>query len=225
MGAETARQAVRAGYRVVLGARREELLVALSEELGGRKRALPVRCDVSRWEDVEALAAEGLEVFGRIDAVFANAGVGIYPGFTNEPVEHWQHAFATNVLGVAYAIRATLPHLLERGTGHYLLMGSTSGRRVTPGSLYAPAKFAVTAMADSLRQELRLVHGNTAIRVTLFQPGFVDTTYYRVKPDLAAPGLEGITTEQMAGIVLWALTQPDNVDVNEIVVRPAGQPQ
>jgi NADP-dependent 3-hydroxy acid dehydrogenase YdfG len=224
MGEATARAAVAAGYRVVLGARREEQLQALAAQLGGPEHALARRCDVKLWEDVEGLANAGLETFGRIDAVLANAGIGIYPGFLNESPEHWQHAFAVNTLGVAFTIRATLAHVLERGTGTYLLMGSLSGRRVTPGSLYSATKYGVSAMADALRQELRMTHGNLAIRVTILQPGFVDTTYYDVKPGLAAKGLRGLTAEDMARTVMLVLDSDPNVEFNEIVMRPAGQP-
>lgn len=222
MGAATARRAVAEGYRVVLGARREAPLRALAGELGAG-RALARTCDVTRWDEVEALAGAALEEFGRVDAVFANAGVGIYPGFLEESPEHWERAYATNVLGVAFAVRATLAHMLERGTGHYVFTGSTSGRRVTPGSLYSGTKYAVSALAEGLRQELRQTHGNTGIRVTLLQPGFVDTEYYDVKPGLAAD-FEGLTADDVAGLVLFALTRRDLVELNELVVRPATQP-
>src|SRR6476646_5300719 len=120
IGAATARHAAAAGYRVVLGARREDRLRSLAEELGGSERALAVRCDVTEWEDNQALATAALDSFGRIDAVFANAGFGATRGFLEESTEHWRSMILTNVLGVALTIRATLPHLLERGDGHYV---------------------------------------------------------------------------------------------------------
>ena len=98
----------------------EEELEALAEELGGDERALAVRCDVTEWDQVEAMAAAALERFGRIDAVFANAGFGATRGFLEESVEHWRSMVLTNVYGAALTIRATLPHLLERGDGHFL---------------------------------------------------------------------------------------------------------
>ena len=117
IGAATARRAAEEGYRVILGARREDRLRELAEELGGAERAIAVRCDVSDWEDDQALATAALDAFGRIDAVFANAGFGAQRGFLEESVEHWRSMVLTNVLGTALTIRATLPHLLERGSG------------------------------------------------------------------------------------------------------------
>src|SRR3954470_20092026 len=104
IGAATARRAAQAGYRLVLGARREDRLRALAEELGGPERALAVRCDVTEWEDDQALAKAALDSFGRIDAVFANAGFGAKRGFLEESAEHWRSMILTNVLGVALTI-------------------------------------------------------------------------------------------------------------------------
>jgi len=155
IGAATARQAVAAGYRVALAARSQDRLERLAIELGGDEHALAQRCDVTEWNDVQRLAAAALERFGRIDVVFANAGFGASRGFLEESVEHWRSMVLTNVLGVALTIRATLPHLLERGTGHFVLTSSVAGRRSLPGSLYSATKWAVTGMGQSLRGELR----------------------------------------------------------------------
>jgi NADP-dependent 3-hydroxy acid dehydrogenase YdfG len=126
----------------------------------------------------------------------------------------------TNVLGVALTIRATLPKLLESGTGHYLLTGSVAGRRALPGSLYSSTKWAVTGMAESLRQELRQIHDNNAIRVTLISPGMVDTDFFDNRP-----GPErALSDDDIARSAMWALEQPDGVDVNEILIRPTSQP-
>src|SRR5919206_502308 len=110
IGAATARAAAAEGYRLVLAARSEDKLRELAEELGGEERALAQRCDVSVWEDQEALVAGGLERFGRVDVVFANAGFGGKRGFLEESPESWRSMIETNVLGVAYSIRSTLPH-------------------------------------------------------------------------------------------------------------------
>ena len=220
IGAETARQAAEAGYRLVLGARREDELQKLAEELGGEERAIAVRCDVTEWADCEALAAAATEAFGGFHAVFANAGFGATRGFLEESPEQWRAMVLTNVLGVAQTIRATLPHLLEQGTGHFLITGSVAGRRALPGSLYSSTKWAVTGMAESPRQELRQMHENHAIRVTLIEPGMVDTPFFdnRPGPDNALHDVD------VAGAVLYALAQPERVDVNEIVIRPTSQP-
>ncbi|MGH2954114.1 MAG: SDR family oxidoreductase [Solirubrobacterales bacterium] len=219
IGAATARAAVDAGYRVVLGARSEEKLAELAAELGGPERALAVRCDVTEWPDNERLAAAALEGFGRIDAVFANAGFGAQRGFLEESPEHWRSMVLTNVLGVAYTIRATLPHLLERGEGHYLITSSVAGRRALPGSLYSATKWAATAIGEALRQELRQMHDNRRIRVTLIEPGMVDTPFFDDRP---GPD-DALHDDDIARAVLYALDQPERVDVNEILIRPSSQ--
>jgi len=220
IGAQTARRAVEGGYRVVLAARSEEKLAVLAEELGGSDHALAVRCDVSEWEDNERLVSEALDAFGRIDAVFANAGFGAKRGFLEESPEQWREMILTNVLGVALTVRATLPHLLERGTGHYLITSSVAGRRVLPGSMYSATKWSVTAIGEALRQELREMHQNQAIRVTVIEPGMVDTPFFDQRP-----GPENaLQDDDIARAVLFALDQPQRVDVNEILIRPTGQP-
>ena len=128
------------------------------------------------------MTSAALENFGRIDAVFANAGFGASRGFLEESVEHWRSMILTNVFGVALTIRATLPHLLERGDGHFLITSSVAGRRALPGSLYSATKWAATAMGESLRAELRTMHENTAIKVTLIEPGMVDTPFFDNRP-------------------------------------------
>jgi NADP-dependent 3-hydroxy acid dehydrogenase YdfG len=218
IGAATARRASAAGYRLVLGARREDRLRALSEELGGAEEAIAVACDVAEWDDVQALARAALESFGRIDAVFANAGFGAKRGFLEESPEHWRSMVLTNVLGVALTIRATLPHLLERGSGHYVLTSSVAGRRALPGSLYSATKWAVGAIGEGLRSELRQMHDNTAIRVTLIEPGITATEFFDQRPENA------LGDDDLARAVLYALSEPEHVDVNEILIRPASQP-
>jgi NADP-dependent 3-hydroxy acid dehydrogenase YdfG len=218
IGAATARQAVAAGYRVAIAARSQDRLERLAVELGGDEHALAQRCDVTEWDDLQRLAAAALERFGRIDVVFANAGFGASRGFLEESVDHWRSMVLTNVLGVALTIRATLPHLLERGTGHFVLTSSVAGRRSLPGSLYSATKWAVTGMGQSLRGELREMHQNTAIRVTLIEPGGVDTPFF----DQRREGR--LEADDIARTVLWAVTQPAHVDISEVLVLPAAQP-
>ncbi len=218
IGAATARAAADR-YRLVLAARRMEPLEELVAELGGEERALALSCDVTEWDQVEATVAAGLEAFGRIDAVFANAGFGATRGFLEESVEHWRSMILTNVYGVALTIRATLPHLLERGDGHFVITSSVAGRRVLPGSLYSATKWAATAIGEALRAELRQLHDNDAIRMTLIEPGMVDTPFFDNRP-----GEWALRDEDVARAVLFALEQPPNVDVNEILIRPTRQP-
>jgi NADP-dependent 3-hydroxy acid dehydrogenase YdfG len=220
IGAETARQAAAEGYRLVLAARSEDRLAELAEELGGDERAVAVRCDVSEWEDNERLAQAALDSFGRIDVVFANAGFGASRGFLEESPEHWRSMVLTNVVGVAYTIRATLPTLLEQESGHYVITSSVAGRRALPGSMYSASKWAVTAIGEALRQELRSVHGSKAIRCTLIEPGMVDTPFFENRP---GPD-NALHDADIARAVLFATRQPTRVDVNEVLIRPSKQP-
>jgi NADP-dependent 3-hydroxy acid dehydrogenase YdfG len=212
IGEATARRAAEAGYRLVLGARRLEKLEALAEELGGRDRAVAVRCDVTEWADQEALVATAMGRFGRIDVALANAGFGGSRGFLTETPEYWKGMVLTNVYGVALTIRATLPALRE-ARGHLVLMSSVAGRRALPGSLYSATKWAVTAMGEAARQELN----GTGVRVTLIEPGMVDTPFFDEPPTGA------LKADDIARAVLYAVGQPPHVDVNEILVRPTAQ--
>jgi NADP-dependent 3-hydroxy acid dehydrogenase YdfG len=213
IGAETARHAAREGWRLVLGARSEDRLGELVTELGD-DRAAARRCDVTDFGDQEALVDLALERFGRLDAAFANAGFGAKRGFLEESVEHWRAMVETNVLGVALTIRAALPHFREVGGGHFLLTGSVAGRRALPGSLYSATKWAVTAMGEGLRQEV----ADTDIKVTLVEPGMVDTPFFD------APVQSALRPGDVARAVVYALSEPPHVDVNEILIRPIHQP-
>ncbi|MCB0829509.1 MAG: SDR family oxidoreductase [Solirubrobacterales bacterium] len=204
--------------RLVLAGRRVEPLEELSAELGGPDHALVVGCDVGEWDQVETMTSAALEAFGRIDEVFANAGFGATRGFLEESPEHWKSMVLTNVLGAALTIRSTLPHLLERGTGHYLITSSIAGRRVLPGSLYSASKFAATAIGEALRQELRNSEDGRKIKVTLIEPGMVDTDFFENRP-----GDSALSDEDIARTIEFALDQPPGVDINEILVRPITQ--
>jgi NADP-dependent 3-hydroxy acid dehydrogenase YdfG len=218
IGEATARRAARQGYRVVLAARRGDEIERLAAELGGEERALARRCDVTDWGDVEAAARATIERFGRLDAVFANAGFGAKRGFLESSPEHWKEMLETNVLGVALTIRATLPLLLDAKRGHYVITGSVAGRRVLPGSLYSATKWAAGAIAEALRQELRQERDEPGIRVTLLAPGMVDTPFFDQRPSSGA-----LAADDIARAVLYALSEPEHVDINELLVRPASQ--
>jgi NADP-dependent 3-hydroxy acid dehydrogenase YdfG len=214
IGEATARRAVEFDYRVVLAARSVDKLEALAADLGGEERAIAVRCDVTSWDDQQQLVATTLERFGRLDAYFANAGFGAKRGFLEESVEHWESMVLTNVLGPALSIRACLPHFREQNSGHVLLTSSVAGRRWVIGSLYSCTKHAVSAMGEALRQEI----AETDIKVTTIEPGMVDTPFFDDKPSGA------LEADDIARAVMFALTQPPHVDVNEMLVRPVHQP-
>jgi NADP-dependent 3-hydroxy acid dehydrogenase YdfG len=211
IGAETARHAAQAGYRLVLGARSTDKLDSLSAELG-EERVLAVTCDVTEWEQQEKMVAQALDRFGQIDVAWANAGFGAKRGFLEETPEFWRSMVLTNVYGAALTIRATIPALRE-SRGHLLLTGSVAGRRALPGSLYSSTKWAVTGMGESVRQELQ----GSGVRVTLIEPGSVDTPFFD------NPVANALESADIARAVMYAVSQPPHVDVNEILVRPIAQ--
>src|SRR3954449_4661499 len=212
IGAATARHAAEAGYRLVLSARSEEKLTTLADELGGADRAIAVRCDVTEWADQEALVRQALDTFGQIDVAFANAGLGGPRGFTDGTPDEWKAMVLTNVYGAALTIRATHDALVET-KGHLLLTSSLAGRRALAGSLYSATKFAVTAMGEAARLDFN----DTGVRVTLIEPGMVDTPFFDEPPEIA------LQPEDIARAVMFALAQPEHVDVNEILIRPTAQ--
>jgi NADP-dependent 3-hydroxy acid dehydrogenase YdfG len=212
IGAATARRASADGWRVVLAARSLERLNALAEELGGSERALAVRCDVSEWEDQRRMVDAAVSTFGRIDVAFANAGFGGPRGFLKDTPEHWRDMVLTNVYGAALTLRATIPAVTE-ARGHLLLTSSVAGRRVLPGSMYSCTKHAVTAMGEAVRQDL---HGS-GVRVTLIEPGMTDTPFFDQRPT------DALQDDDIARAVMYAVSQPPHVDVNEILVRPTAQ--
>jgi NADP-dependent 3-hydroxy acid dehydrogenase YdfG len=211
IGAATARQAAQAGYKLVLAARSEDKLQALASEVDG----LAVRCDVTEWEDQQILVQRALDAYGRIDVAFANAGFGGPRGFMEGEVSEWKRMVLTNVYGCALTIRATMPSL--RGSkGHLLLTSSVAGRRALPGSLYSATKHAVTAMGEAARLDFN----DSGVRVTLIEPGLVDTPFFDDPVRMSAP----LQADDIARAVMFAVSQPPHVDVNEILVRPTAQP-
>jgi NADP-dependent 3-hydroxy acid dehydrogenase YdfG len=212
IGAATARRAVDEGYRVVLAARSTDAIQSLADELGGSDTAIAVTCDVTDFAQQEAMVAAALDAFGRIDVAFANAGFGGKRGFLEETPELWRDMVLTNVLGCAYTIRATIPALKD-STGHLLLTSSVAGRRALQGSLYSATKHAVTAMAESARQDLN----DSGVRVTSIEPGMTDTPFFDNRPSNA------LQPDDIARAVLFAVQQPPHVDVNEILIRPVSQ--
>lgn len=217
IGAATARLAAGTGYRVVLAARDAAALAGLAASLGGPDRVLAASCDVRDYEQVAALVARVEREWGRLDVVFANAGVGVVTSFTTDggaPPAEWSDMVLTNVCGPAFTAKAALPALIRHG-GHLVLTGSAAGRGVRPGNLYSATKWAVTGLAQAIRAECV----GTGVRVTLVQPGLTDTG--GIPPSRA--GDPKLAPEDVARAVLYAVGQPPTVDVNEILVRPVGQ--
>ena len=208
IGAATARQAAEAGYKVVLGARSEDKLQTLAKEIDG----LAVRCDVSQYEDVEQLTTTALDAYGRIDVVFANAGVGHPRGFEAGDPEDAKQMVIINVFGIYATIRATAK-ALRTTKGHLVITSSIAGRRALKGSLYSATKFAVTGMAEAARQDFN----GTGVRTTLISPGMVET------PGFSHDLQETLTADDIARAVLFAVSQPLHMDVNEILIRPTAQ--
>ena len=209
IGAATARAAAREGYKLILAARSKEKLTALAHELGP-ENVLACEVDVTNLEQQQAMVEHALETFGRLDAIFANAGRGGSPGgFSDANHEAWREMILTNIYGVGLTIQACLP-ALKRRKGHVLLTGSAAGRTTIPGSMYSATKWAVTGIGYNLREELR----GTGMRVTLIEPGMVDTPFFNEPPDYA------LEDRDIANAVVYALSQPAHVDVNEILIRP-----
>lgn len=216
LGAATARLAVESGYRLALLSRQAESVAPLAAEFG-EDRAMAVGADVGEWAEVSAAVERVLERYGRLDAVFANAGVSLDVSFFGtggaEPAQ-WHDMVRTNVLGPALTARAVLPALAQR-QGHLVITGSVAGRYPRKGNLYSATKWAVSGLAASIREEAV----GTGVRVTLIQPGLVETGMIsdeqRKKPRMVP--------EDIGRAVLYALGQPPTVDVNEIVLRPSGQ--
>ncbi len=212
IGAASARHLAAAGWRVVLAARSRERLEELADELGGPGRALAVLCDVTDWDEQQRMVAAALDTYGRLDGVFANAGFGAPRGFLNDTPEHWREMVLTNVYGAALTLRACIPAL--RGSrGHLLLTSSVAGRRVLPGSLYSVTKHAVTAMGEAARLEL----AGSGVRVTLIEPGMTDTPFFDNRP------ADPLQADDIARAVMYVVSQPPHVSVNEILIRPTAQ--
>ncbi|MGW4214468.1 SDR family oxidoreductase [Lentzea sp. NPDC004789] len=217
IGAATARLAAESGYRLVLVARDQLRLADLAAQLDSPDRTLPISCDVTDWEQLSGLITRVQDTWGRLDVVFANAGASVVTSFLGThgaPPDQWRDMVLANVYGPALTARAALPALVASG-GHLVLTGSAAGRGVRPGNLYSATKWAVTGLAQSIRAECV----GTGVRVTLIQPGLVDTG--GIPPERSHdPKLD---SADIARAVLYAVSQPATVDVNEILIRPVGQ--
>ncbi|WP_076792798.1 SDR family oxidoreductase [Chlorobium sp. KB01] len=217
IGEATARRAVEAGFNVVLAARSTAKLQQLQSELGSA-RSLAVTCDVSHWQSQQKMLQETLERFGRLDVVFANAGFSKGSTFFGgeDKAEEWKEMVLVNVFGAAATARLTLPELVKTG-GHFLVTGSVVGRTTSIRNLYSATKWAVTGMAQAIRNEM----AGRGVRVTLVEPGVVDTPFW---DNIQKPDTPELQPDDIARAVIYAVSQPPHVDVNEILIRPTGQP-
>ena len=215
IGAATARMAVEAGYRVALAARSLDKLEKIMSELGGKAKAIALRCDVTSWGEQQAMVEKALEAFGRIDVVFANAGIGATASGTEQgDVENWRDMILTNVYGVALTAKACMAQI-RKNRGHLLITGSRAGRIALKGSVYGATKWAVTGYGTNLREEL----AGTGARVTLIEPGMVDTPFFDT------PKPKAMKAEDVARAVMYAVSQPGHVDVAEVLVVPVSMPE
>ncbi len=219
------------GAAVVLAARRAERISGESRELQAKgSRALAVRTDVTSLGDMQALARAALDTFGRVDIMVNNAGIMPLSPLSEGRIEDWTRMIDVNVNGVLHGIGVVLPHMLERGGGHIVNVGSIAGRRPFPGgTVYAATKFAVRAITWGMHLELGAEH---RIRATDIQPGVVDTELTDTVPDPQAraewaerwAGKRPLDADDVARAVVYAVTAPPHVSVNEILVRPLDQP-
>lgn len=227
IGEATARLLAERGARVVLGARGQDRLKALAariEEAGGA--VAHARTDVRRRDDVSGLVALARERFGRLDVLINNAGVMPVSPLDELRVEDWEEMVDVNLKGVLYGIAAALPVFREQGAGHFVNTASTAGHRIVPNqSVYAGTKFAVRAISEGLRQE-----AGGDLRVTIISPGMTRTNF---ADGLTSPEMKAVLAEMrddlamppaaIARAIAFAIEQPADIDVGEIVVRPTAQ--
>lgn len=231
IGEATARRLAESGARVVLAARRVERLEALAADIERREgTALVAPTDVTDERSVQRLARTALDAFGRIDILINNAGIMPLSPISKLRVEEWDRMIDVNIKGVLYCIAATLPTMLEQGSGHIINVSSVAGRRPFPsGTVYSATKFAVRAISQGLRLELSPIKG---IRVTDIEPGVVATELtHHITDNETANRFQEMWAEKtplesidIAETILFVLSRPDHVNVNEILVRPTDQP-
>jgi NADP-dependent 3-hydroxy acid dehydrogenase YdfG len=197
-----------------------EETAAMIRAAGGQ--AVAIQADVSDWNDVERLRDDVLQRHESVDVLVANAGIDDIADFLSGDVERWRRVLETNVLGLAYSIRAFAPAMKERGSGDVVIMASQAGRTLYPGEpIYLASKWAAVGLGGALQKEFASI----GIRVTLIEPGLVDTPMTQAteagRRELAA--VRPLKPEHVATAVLYALEQPPHVNVHEIVVRPVEQ--
>ncbi|GHO47171.1 SDR family oxidoreductase [Ktedonospora formicarum] len=228
LGEATARLLSAQGATIVLGARRIERLEALIAELhhdGGK--ALALQTDVTDANQVKRLVDAAVQAYGRIDVMLNNAGLMPHSPLERLKIDDWNRTIDVNLKGVLYGIAAALPYMKQQQIGHIINVSSVAGHKVRPGSaVYAATKAAVLMISEGLRQEVKPYH----IRTTVISPGAVATELPNsvTEPDIAANvrklyEMGAIPADSFARAVAFAMSQPDDVDINEILFRPTSQ--
>ena len=229
MGEATARGLAAQGAKVVLGARRIDRLEALVKEIeaaGGS--AIAVATDVTKLADVQNLVDTAKKTFGRVDVIFNNAGLMPLSPLESLRIDEWEQMIDVNMKGTLYGIAAALPYMKEQKSGQVINVSSVYGHKtVGTGAVYCATKHAVRSLSEGFRQEVK----DYNIRVTVISPGAVKTelTSHITEPGLAEDvtkvvGDIGVPASTMANMVAFAISQPEDVDVNEILFRPTIQP-
>jgi NADP-dependent 3-hydroxy acid dehydrogenase YdfG len=228
LGEAAARHLSYLGATVVLGARRVDRIEALVKELTDRGgRALGLATDVTRYPEVQRLADIAMQTYGRIDVLINNAGLMPQSPLERRKIDDWDRTIDVNIKGVLYGIAAVLPYMQKQKSGHIINVSSVAGHKVRPGSaVYAATKSAVRMISEGLRQEVKPYN----LRTTVISPGAVDTelTDSITEPDVAQNirtfyAQVAIPADSFARAVAFAISQPPEVDINEILYRPTRQ--
>jgi NADP-dependent 3-hydroxy acid dehydrogenase YdfG len=228
LGEATARLLSAEGATVVLGARRVERLQKLVGELTAKGgKALALATDVTDHNQVKNLVDAAVQKFGRIDVMINNAGVMPHSPLERLKIDDWNRTIDVNIKGVLYGIAAALPHMKQQKAGHIINVSSVAGHKVTPnGAVYCATKHAVRALSEGLRVEVKPYN----IRTTIISPGAVATELPDsiTEPDIDAGVSKfyqetAIPADSFARAVAFAMSQPDDVDINEILFRPTSQ--
>jgi NADP-dependent 3-hydroxy acid dehydrogenase YdfG len=226
LGEATARRLAREGAKLVLGARRLGRLQTLAGELSLGDEAV-VQTDVTDYEQVRRLVDHAVQTHGRVDAIINNAGLMPLSLLEALKVEDWDRTIDVNLKGVLYGIAAALPHMKEQQSGHVINVSSVAGHTVNPGgAVYSATKYGVRVISEALRQEVKPYN----IRTTVISPGAVATELPGsvTEPDVAENvdalyESVAVSADSFASMVLFAMSQPEDVDVNEILFRPTRQ--
>jgi len=227
-GEATARHLSAQGAIVVLGARRVDRLKSLADELGRNGgKALTVPTDVTQYEQVKRLVDAAVQTYGRVDVMMNNAGLMPHSPLERLKIDDWDRMIDVNLKGVLYGIAAALPYMKQQKSGHIINVSSVAGHKVRPGSaVYAATKTAVLVISEGLRQEVKPYN----IRTTVISPGAIATELPDsiTEPDIAENIRKFVSeialpTESFARAVAFAMSQPEDMDVNEILFRPTKQ--